>query len=202
MPSRLDDRDPEVCLADIELSEAKGPIKELMPMFEHYDITPRQNMVLCAYALYGTLVKAATVAGVHYGTIGKWKNPSSPQYSEAFAEAFEMATNMYVETLEAEADRRAVKGVPKGIYYQGKKVGEEHWYSDNLLMFRLKAKKPDEYREVQEHRHKVSGKVEHVNRIAGLSDEELRQLAGMRLDLPPDEKGEVIDVEPVDEPGD
>ncbi|EYB68852.1 hypothetical protein DEIPH_ctg017orf0230 [Deinococcus phoenicis] len=65
----------------------------------------------------------------------------------AFAAAWDDAVLQYAERLEDEADRRAVEGTVKTIYYQGLPVGEETQYSDTLLMFRLKALKPDAYRE-------------------------------------------------------
>jgi hypothetical protein len=67
-----------------------------------------------------------------------------------FAAAAEAAVARYVESLEQEADRRAVEGVPRGIYYKGQLVATEREYSDSLLMFRLKALAPERYRERQE----------------------------------------------------
>ena len=46
-----------------------------------------------------------------------------------------------------EADRRAKDGVLKPVFYKGEIVGSIPQYSDNLLMFRLKALRPDKYRE-------------------------------------------------------
>jgi hypothetical protein len=57
------------------------------------------------------------------------------------------------DVLEAEAWRRAVKGVLKPIYQQGGKVGETREYSDTLLIFLLKGTKPEKFRD----RHEVSG---------------------------------------------
>ena len=50
--------------------------------------------------------------------------------------------------LEAEADRRAVEGVVKPLFYKGQRLPVEvREYSDVLLMFRLKALRPEQYRE-------------------------------------------------------
>ena len=49
---------------------------------------------------------------------------------------------MFIEKLEAEADRRGVKGVVKPVLYKGKVVGSIREYSDALLMLRLKALDP------------------------------------------------------------
>lgn len=65
----------------------------------------------------------------------------------AFAEAWDSALDEYADKLEREADRRAVEGTTKPVFYQGFRCGEVQEYSDSLLMFRLKALKPDKYRE-------------------------------------------------------
>lgn len=49
------------------------------------------------------------------------------------AERIEMAEANYLGELEAEARRRAVEGVEKGIYYKGDRIATEREYSDKLL---------------------------------------------------------------------
>lgn len=49
------------------------------------------------------------------------------------AERVEMAEGKYLAGLEAEARRRAVEGVEKGIYYKGDRIATEREYSDKLL---------------------------------------------------------------------
>jgi hypothetical protein len=68
-----------------------------------------------------------------------------------FAKRWKEADDLAVERMEAEADRRAVEGNDKPIYYQGEKCGEVREYSDTLLIFRLKARRPEVYRERFEH---------------------------------------------------
>lgn len=60
----------------------------------------------------------------------------------AFAEAWDSALHLAVGYAEEEAFRRAVRGVPKGIYYQGMKVDTENQYSDQLLGRILEANEP------------------------------------------------------------
>ena len=50
-----------------------------------------------------------------------------------------------VPALESEAYRRAVEGNLKPVYQGGQKVGEIREFSDSLLMFLLKARKPSTY---------------------------------------------------------
>ncbi len=64
----------------------------------------------------------------------------------AFARAWDEALDAYVEVLEAEADRRALGGESEPVFYGGKQVGVKTRASDSLLMFRLKALRPQRYK--------------------------------------------------------
>ena len=64
-----------------------------------------------------------------------------------FARRWSEADNLAIERMEAEADRRAVDGTDKPVFYQGERCGEIREYSDTLLVFRLKARRPEVYRE-------------------------------------------------------
>lgn len=66
-----------------------------------------------------------------------------PGFATGWADAMET----YAEALEAEADRRGVAGIDKGVYYQGARIDTVRDYSDALLVLRLKALKPEKYRE-------------------------------------------------------
>lgn len=79
--------------------------------------------------------------------VGRTSAYSRKADNAAFAAAWDNAIDEYSETLEREADRRAVQGTTKPVFYQGIQCGEVQEYSDTLLMFRLKALRPDKYRE-------------------------------------------------------
>ena len=89
---------------------------------------------------------------------------SSATFRAAWDEALEEAR----ELLEAEARRRASVGVEEPVFYKGEIVGHIRKYSDNLLMFLLKAHWPDKFRENVSVDQRVSGrdggpvKTEHV----------------------------------------
>lgn len=68
-----------------------------------------------------------------------------------FDRRWKEAEELAVERMEAEADRRAVDGTDKPVFYQGERCGEIREYSDSLLIFRLKARRPEVYRERFEH---------------------------------------------------
>ena len=60
-----------------------------------------------------------------------------------FAKAWDNAWNEYLDTVEAEVQRRGAEGFLEPVFYQGKEVAQVRKYSDNLLMFYLKAKRPE-----------------------------------------------------------
>lgn len=80
-----------------------------------------------------------------------------------FSNGWEQALEIYTDALEAEADRRAVMGSLRPVFHQGVQCGQVREFSDTLLIFRLKALKPEKYRERQQVEH--SGKLD-----VGLAD--------------------------------
>lgn len=69
------------------------------------------------------------------------------QGDELFAQRWQEADDAAVELMEAEADRRAIKGTLEPVFHQGTRCGSVRRYSDTLLIFRLKAKRPAVYRD-------------------------------------------------------
>jgi len=57
------------------------------------------------------------------------------------------AATQATEVLEQEAWRRARDGVAEPVYQHGKQIGTIQRYSDNLLMFLLRARAPERYRD-------------------------------------------------------
>ena len=97
-----------------------------------------------AYAQIGTVVHAAQHVGLVRRTHYKWL-AKDPDYAKQFAEADEEA----VQHLEREARRRAIVGVEEPVFYKGQVCGTVRKYSDILLIFLLKSKRPDTYRDHQ-----------------------------------------------------
>jgi hypothetical protein len=64
-----------------------------------------------------------------------------------FAREVDMAREEIIETLEAEAVRRAYTGIEREIYYRDGVIGREREYSDALLILLLKGLRPEKYRE-------------------------------------------------------
>jgi hypothetical protein len=63
-----------------------------------------------------------------------------------FAERWSEALDEAVERMEREAMRRGVEGYEQPVYYRGRRVGKIKRYSDTLLMFLLRANRPEKYR--------------------------------------------------------
>jgi hypothetical protein len=118
-----------------------------------------------------TVQGALRATGYKRQRVYEWRT-ADEGFRRRWAEAIDQA----VELMEAEADRRALEGVPKPIMYQGEQVGEVRGYSDVLLMFLLKALKPSVYREHirQEITGAGGGPIRHLREV---SDEELEQIA-------------------------
>lgn len=105
--------------------------------------TKEQDTVfLMALADCSSVRDAAKLAEYEFLDVYRYAN-EDPEFEKAMLVAQEAA----VQKMESEADRRGMHGVQKDVYYQGEVVGQETVYSDALLMMRLKALKPDKYRE-------------------------------------------------------
>lgn len=90
----------------------------------------------------GHVEKACKAAGVSRVQMGRYRDDDPD-----FALTWEAVQETNIERLEAEADRRAL-GYREPVFYQGEPTGHHLTkYSDNLLMFRLKALRPEKYRD-------------------------------------------------------
>ena len=102
--------------------------------------------------------------------------------SEDFAAQWDEALEEGTDLLDAEARRRAVTGTDKPVFYKGEVVGSITKYSDRLLMFLLRAHRPQVFRDggkvenpgasdagVDRDREKRI--VEHLEKMAALGDE-------------------------------
>src|SRR3990170_2088581 len=101
--------------------------------------------------------RAARMAGVGRRTVYDRRKAS-----EAFREAWDDAREEAADLLEAEARRRAVEGIEEPVHYHGEVCGYVSRYSDTLLIFLLKAARPEKYRERYnlEHTGESGGAVE------------------------------------------
>jgi len=102
----------------------------------------KRRAFLAAYAEYGSIRAAAKAAGMDRSNHYEWMK-DVPGYAAAFEEADARSG----DALEDEATRRAHEGVLQAEWYQGKAVGTKRVFSDGLMMFLLRGKKPNKYRQ-------------------------------------------------------
>lgn len=97
---------------------------------------------LRALGKLGVVSYACSVAKVGRRTVYRHYE-SDPVFAAGWEAALERAT----DKMEREAIRRATKGTSKPVFYKGDQCGSIQEYSDTLLIFMLKAWRPEKYRE-------------------------------------------------------
>lgn len=102
----------------------------------------RRAKFLKKLAETGNVSAAARAAGASRSRVYQLK-AKNPSFAADWADALETAT----DALDAEARRRAMDGVETPRFHQGQLTGTVKKYSDSLLMFLLRAHRPDLYRE-------------------------------------------------------
>lgn len=90
----------------------------------------------------GNVTQAAKDAGISRMTAYRHRERDAE-----FAEAWDDAVEEGTDALEAEARRRAMQGVEEPVYYKGYVVGHVQKFSDTLLIFLLKAYRPETFRD-------------------------------------------------------
>jgi hypothetical protein len=85
---------------------------------------------------------ACEKAGYARRCVYRWRK-DDPAFAAQWAEAQQIAADL----LEEEADRRGRDGYDEAVFFRGEKCGEKRKYSDALLLARLKAIRPEQYRE-------------------------------------------------------
>jgi hypothetical protein len=111
--------------------------------------------------------KAAEAIGIARRTAYDWKKEN-----EDFAKRWDDAAEAGTDLLEDEAVRRAVEGVPRPVFYQGKVVGAVQEYSDELLIRMLKARRKAKYSDRVESAVSNTVRVVEVTSFADVEAEE------------------------------
>lgn len=152
-----------------------------MPKAEKFLTTVKEEQdryLLCRQQV-GTFVAACKKAKISPNTVYGWRevDQETGYTAKEFCRLELEARDFYKQTLEEEADRRGKNGVLRPVYQGGKRVGSIREFSDNLLMFRLKALDPEKYKDrvAAEHSGPKGGPIQHAHhhRFAGMTDEEL-----------------------------
>lgn len=100
---------------------------------------------LCRLRETANVSRSAKDAGISRKTVYKERDSS-----EAFAAEWDDALEEGIDYLEEEARRRAHEGVEEPVYYKGEEVGTVRKYSDTLMIFLLKGRRPDVYKDRQD----------------------------------------------------
>lgn len=91
----------------------------------------------------GRVMEAAKAAGyTDTSALQKYRREN-----EDFAEEWDRAVEAGTDMLVDEVVRRAIDGVHEPQFYKGEVIGYTLKYSDALLMFQIRAMRPDRYRE-------------------------------------------------------
>ena len=101
-----------------------------------------KSRFLESFARVGNVTAAAEACGVRRTGVYEWL-----ERDEVFTAAYRLAELQATEVLEREAWRRACEGTEEPVHYLGERVDTVRKYSDVLLIFLLKGRKPDMYRE-------------------------------------------------------
>ena len=123
----------------------------------HEIARPKKEAFLAAYAKCGIITRAAELAKCGRRSHYVWMQ-EDPDYPERFHAANEEAC----DHLESEARRRAHEGTSKPVFYKGQVCGVVTEYSDTLMIFLLKAARPDKYRERMDVRQSGNVAILHV----------------------------------------
>ena len=107
----------------------------------------RRTRFLEELSASGNVTSAAKQANISRRTAYNWRNES-----EAFKEEWDRAADLGTDALEDEAIRRAQSGVLEAVYQGKEKVGTIRRFSDTLLIFLLKGRRPEKFRDFVSHR--------------------------------------------------
>lgn len=157
----------------IGADRSKGQIKRAKA--EQKRIAMKKRIFLEHFGKTGAVAKSAQVAGWTSATV-RHHRELDPEFEDAYQEAYQL----HADSLEIEANRRAVEGdadvvvqAGKVVYHVDPETGEylrdpltgepipivRRTKSDKLLETLLRAKRPEQFRENVQVDHKVSGGV-------------------------------------------
>jgi hypothetical protein len=105
--------------------------------------TPKRRAAfLDALQATANVTASCRLAGLPRSCVYDWRE-ADPEFAAEWAAAVELGC----DALEDEAVRRGCEGYLKPVFHQGKEVGAIREYSDLLLIFMLKARRPARFRD-------------------------------------------------------
>ncbi len=103
-------------------------------------------------SLHANVTSAAEAAGYPRRSVYEWK-----EKDKAFHDEWERAWLLGVDGLEDEVARRAAEGVLEPVFHRGEIVAHVRKFSDTLLMFMLRGRRPKTFRD--------NSSVEHAGQV-------------------------------------
>lgn len=128
------------------------------------------------FRFHGNVSKTCRAIGINRSTVYEWQ-----ETDDAFLHAFRQAEIEATETMEAEAYRRGVEGTEKPVFHQGVICGTVREYSDTLLIFMLKARAPEKYRDNVSITLQIKAEAERIAGRLGKSVDDVLREAGVSL---------------------
>lgn len=125
---------------------APRPLRQLAEeLDEHVAYRPSDEEKLADFlehfSAHGIMNEACAQAGISRKAV--WRARKDPTFSRLYEEAQALG----VSAMEDEAVLRATKGSKEPVFWKGRRIATIRKKSDLLLMFILKAKRPDLYRD-------------------------------------------------------
>ena len=105
-------------------------------------ISPGKAQFLAAFEVSANVAQACRVVGWSRANAYKHR-ANDPEFAKLWLAAEDVA----VDALALEARRRAFEGTVEDVYHQGQVVGQKVNHHDTLLMFLMKAHRPELYRD-------------------------------------------------------
>lgn len=133
-------------MPDMNVEEARELLKGVTQ--------PKKQAFILALAMTGSRSRACQAVDIGRIRVWEWMR-EDPLFVEAFKRAWEVASDL----MEDEMIRRGVEGVLEPVFQGGKLVGSIRRHSDVLLMFALKANKPEKYADKQKVEHTLDSEL-------------------------------------------
>lgn len=144
----------------------------------------KQKFLAKLLSTAGNVAKASKAAGISRSAAYEHKTADAD-----FSQSWDNIINEVADVMEEEVYRRGTKGVLEPVFYKGEMVAKIRKYSDRLLEFALKGKRPDVYRERFDVNQNVTGSLDlniqaTINQVYGDGDdaEQTADTASAELD--------------------
>ena len=153
------------------------------------DIQQKQKFLAKLQKTAGNVSKAAKAVGVSRSILYEHKSKDAD-----FSKAWDNVIDDVVDAMEEELHRRSTKGVLEPVFYKGEMVAKIRKFSDPLLMFALKGKRPEIYRERFDVNQNVTGSLDlniqaTINQIYADPDDTTADPASTAIDSGSDQDG-------------